>query len=217
MSRAIYVKPEHRIRLFRNALVNETTPKRNRCLVLLLYGLPLRPVEISKIPTRHFVDENRNVKKQIGDGLLRANLAYNEKARPIPDLTDELIAAIEDCLDERVRLGWGLIGGDLDMDVPFFLKDKNNGFKVNKKIVGGKATYTAKGLLHLITQLHKENEIEGNSSSALRTWTLDQRADGKALDWLWMMRGDTRLQTVVDICKRHPFKHAKLIEKFVEK
>ncbi len=215
MSRAIYVPIEEQKRLFENTLADPKNGVRNHAILRLMYGYPIRSIELTRLKTSDLATDQGRVRTRSDVDLLRPEISFNGIARPFPLQCSIIIEALQAWIDFRFQKGWGVVNGFLDMESPFFMKDKVNGFKETRTKRGSEITKSAEGMNKLISNLHKRNHINGNVESPLRSWTLVQYEKGADVRILWILRGDKTIDTVYRACRNHPVKLASLVRNVV--
>ncbi len=211
MSRAIYVPPEEQKRLFANTLADPVNGVRNHAILRLMYGYPIRAGELSVLKTHDLATDQGIIRPRSESELLRAEISFSGEPRPFPLQCPIIIDALQKWLDQRFEKSWGIIDGHLDMEAPFFLKNKTEGFTITRTKRGDKITKSPEGMNRLIAKLHRLNEIEGNVETPLRTWTLIQHERGVKLKNIWTLRGDKTIETVRSVCRNHPVKLASMV------
>lgn len=201
MSRAEYIPAEEQKRLFSNVL-SSTNGIRNHAILRLLYGYPLRGLEAIRLKTHDLVTDEGKVKVLPETNQLRAAVSFSGVERRFPLTSEKIISALQQWVDYRLANSWGVRGQFIDMESPFFLKNKTEGFSEK----------TPEGFSRLIKDLHRLNGIEGNIETPLRTWTLIQHENCIALKTIWSLRGDKSIETVRRAIKGHPIKYSQLVE-----
>ena len=207
--------PKERDRLLANVLADKGYGARNHALLTQMYGTGIRLVEAAKILTKDLVGRDGQVKKRDDDDLLSADITFNGIPRPYPIQDETVIDAMQKWVDWRLANGWGVINGALDMEAEFYLKNATDGFKLKRRIVDKQVMHSAEGMRKLVNQLHKINGIDGNVETPLKTWTLNLYEKHHSINGIWILRGDKSIETVRRLCKNHPQKLAKMVEKII--
>lgn len=213
MARPEYHLKEDRDRLFENTLKDPKSGVRDHAMLRLAYGLPVRPVELIRLMTGDLAnDQGRVLPKR--DRVMREEVAFNGRERPMPVLDEVLIEALQRWLDFRVQNGWGVTRtGFLDLDTPFFLANKGSGFKIRTTNTDDVIRHNADSINRVIRERMKDNGLTGSVESTLRTWTLDRHRAGGDLRLIWAYRGDNDIESVKRVLRRDPVRLGALVEK----
>lgn len=214
MSRAEYTLEEDRNRLFKNTLADPKDGVRDHCILRLLYGLPLRPVELIRLETLDFVNSDGVVFSN-ADGVLRKEISFNGLERPFPILDKVLISSLQAWVDWRIENQWGVTRtGFIDLNTPFFMTKKNVGFKVHTSYKDdNRPKHNAESMNRIIRGRMNDNCISGSVESGLRTWTIDRHRESRSTAAIWALRGDKSLNTVKEVIAGDPIRLGALVEK----
>ena len=212
MSRPQYHDEKDRNRLFRNTLKDPINGVRDHAILRLLYGTPLRSIEQAKLKTHDLVNDQGHVTNE-NYILLRSEVSFNGKQRPIPLNNPILKDSLQRWVDFRLEEGWGVTPtGFLDLEMPFFLRNPTEGFKVITTHSGGKARRNVDNFNRVVRARMKANELDGSVESGLRTWTLDRHREERALERIWAYRGDADIETVRRVIANDPVRLGALVE-----
>lgn len=213
LSRAEYTPKKDRNRLFKNTLADPSNGVRDHAILRLLYGMPVRPIELIRFSTCDFVDQqgvvNPNEKL-----VIKKEISFSGLERPMPLLDPVLINGLQAWVNCRLENEWGVTQtGYIDLDTPFFMVNKNNGFTIHKTIQDGKERFSTESINRIIRKRFALNGIEGNVENGLRTWTLDRHHEGRDARAIWQLRGDLRFDTVQNAIRNDPIRLGALVEK----
>lgn len=213
MARPEYHPEEDRERLFRNTLKDPKDGVRDHAILRLIYGLPVRPMELIRLKTIDLANDEARVLPR-RDRVMRGEVAFNGRERPMPILDSVLIGALEQWLQFRITNGWGITStGYLDLDAPFFLRSKHQGFRIRTTNTDDVIRHNADSINRIIRERMKNNGLSGSVDSALRTWTLDRHRGGAGLRLIWAYRGDNDIESVKRLVRRDPVRLGALVEK----
>ncbi len=213
MARPEYHPEVDRNRLFANTLKDPKNGIRDHAILRLIYGSPVRSIELIKLVTRDLVDDQGQIKPK-RDRIIRSEVSFNGKERPMPILDDVLIDALKKWVDYRIENGWGVtLTGFIDLDAPLFLRNKADGFTVSTTRTGGVVRQNADSINRVIRKRMKDNWLSGTVESALRTWTLDRHRAGGSIRIIWMYRGDNDIASVKRVIGKDPVRLGALVEK----
>lgn len=213
MARPEYHTEEDRKRLFRNTLIDPKDGIRDHAILRLIYGYPIRPVEVIRLKTSDLATDQGCVLPK-RDRVMRGEIAFNGRERPMPILDEILIKALEAWIQYRIDSRWGVTStGYLDLEAPFFLRGKSKGFVVRTTSTDGVVRHNADSINSVIRQRMNNNGLTGSVDSALRTWTLDRHRSGADLRLIWAYRGDNDIESVKRVVRRDPVRLGALVEK----
>jgi hypothetical protein len=161
-------------RLFANTLIDPKNGVRDHGILRFMYGAPVHPIELIRLKTHDLVNDKGELKT--GDhGVVRAEVSFSGRERPLPILDPILISALQNWGNFRLESGWGVTkAGFLDLDQPFFLISKNKGFNVSTSIADGATKRNSDSMNRVIRARYAQNKVTGSVGSALRTWTLNR-------------------------------------------
>ncbi len=214
LSRPEYHKPEDVQRLLKNTLKDPDWGIRDHALLALLYGLPVRSIELIRLKTKDMCNDEGVITPD-RKRELRGAVSFNGRARTFPVLDPLLIHAQQQWIDYRIENGLGVTStGYIDLEAPYFLRGDGKGFHV---AVGenpnGNVKNNAESINRVIRKRMADNGLTGSIDSALRTWTLDRHRAGADMRIIWAMRGDASIETVKKVIGRDPVRLGALVEK----
>lgn len=212
MARAEFHPEKDRERLFENTLKDPKNGIRDHAILRLIYGAPVRPIELIRFITRDFVNDRGEVEPN-RHCVVRAEVSFNGRERPMPLLDPVLIDALQKWIDFRIENGWGVTKtGFIDLDMPFFLRKKNEGFKLITTTSEGIVRHNADNINRIIRQRMKDNGLTGTVDSALKTWTLERHRAGGSTRIIWQYRGDNDIESVKRVIQKDPVRLGALVE-----
>lgn len=214
MARPEYHTKEQRERLFRNTKKDTANNGiRDLAILKLLYGLPVRPIEMCRFSTKDFANEQGQVLPN-ENSVIRAEVAFNGRERPMPILDPILIEALQGWISWRIKHQWGVTSsGFIDLDTPFFQSKKNHGFSISTSYNNDTPKHNCESINRVIRKRLKINGISGSVDSAMRTWTLDRNREGRSLLAIKELRGDNSIETVKAIVGKDPIRLSALVER----
>lgn len=214
MARPEYHTQDQRDRLFRNTKKDiANNGVRDLAILRLLYGLPVRPIEICRFSTNDFANEQGQVLPN-ENAVIRAEIAFNGRERPMPILDPTLIEALQTWVSWRIEHQWGLTStGYIDVDSKFFQSKKDHAFSVSTSYNNGAPKHNCENINRIIRKRLKINGVTGSVDSAMRTWTLDRYREGRSLLAIKELRGDSSIETVKSIVGKDPIRLAALVER----
>lgn len=173
----------------------------------------MRPIELIRLKTSDLSDDAGKVFAR-RDRIMRGAVSFNGRERPMPVLDERLINALEQWMHFRIEKKWGVTNtGYLDLETPFLLMNKHQGFKVKTTRRHGVIRHNADSINRVIRQRMKINGLTGSVDSSLRTWTLDRHRNGRAIRLIWAYRGDNDIESVKRIVRGDPVRLGALVER----
>lgn len=213
MARPEFHNEETRNRLFRNTLLDPNDGVRDHAILRLLYGSTLRPIEFIRIMTHDLVDDTGRIITN-GEGVVRKEISFNGRERPLPILDIVLIDALQQWVDYRVLNKIGVTAtGFIDLTVPFFLQDEIKGFSTKTTFNNGSPKHSTESINRVIRKRYSANQVTGSVDSGLRTWTLERHREGRAIRLIHILRGDNDIASVQRIVAKDPVRLGALVEK----
>jgi integrase len=213
MARPEYHDIETRKRLFRNTVIDPDNGIRDHAILRFMYGAPVRPVELIRFKTHDLVNDN-GILKSGDNGIIRAEVSFNGRERPLPINDPDLISALQKWIDFRLTHGWGLTKtGFIDLDQSFFLMSKNKGFTLSTSVIDDVKKHNSESINRVIRKRYALNGVTGSVESALRTWTLERHRECRALRYIWLLRGDNDIASVRRVIGKYPVRLGALVEK----
>lgn len=172
---------------FRHALkvaaITGQSKLRDVAVLWVAYGTGMMPIELAKLTVGDYLMVDGAVRE---DSEIRAEIAFNEKARPLYWTNKGVVGALDAYLAERVRHGYGVVDParyrGLDPESPLFLAVDGKPFTFTRRVTpAGNVSYSCESLTQIIRRLHSQAGIEsGSALSARRTFAV--RLHRKAYD-----------------------------------
>ncbi|AYV11545.1 MULTISPECIES: site-specific integrase [Shewanella] len=189
---------------------------RDAALLLCLFGTGLKPGEVAGLQVADYLNADGSVKV---DSTLRADIAFNSRERPLHWVNTRLIAAIDEHLAERVRLGHGMTNRPaayrgLDPQSGLFVSGRTGeSLKLTRIESDGVVTYRAEQVSALISKLFKQAGIEGASAqSGRRTMAVKLKRSGIDERHIGDILGMTSLKAIRALCETEPVRLGDLIK-----
>lgn len=212
MQSSEYHTPEQRGRLFKYTLLDLKSGVRDHAMLRLMYGIPIRPIELCRLLTSDLATTEGLVLPD-RHRVIRHVIAFNGKERPLPVLDGTLIIALQEWLEWRKLNGWGVDDtGELDMAAPFFLQSENVGFSVLTTRSGGVKRNNADSVNRIVRKRLHNAGLLGSVESTLKTWTIERHSNGSDHRLISEYRGDNDQQSVKRIVRGYTVRHGSLVE-----
>ena len=212
MTRPEYHEKKDRDRLFRNTLKDPENGIRDHAILRFMYEAPIRSLEIARLMTHDLVNDQGQVTK-LSCVDLRPEITFSGHSRPLPLTAPNLKSALQAWIEFRLEQKYGVTEtGYIDLNVPFFLRTKTEGFNITTTYTDNKPRHNVESLNRIIRNRMKANGLTGNIESALRTWTLDRHREERCIKRIWLYRGDKSIDTVRNVIKKDPVRLGALTE-----
>lgn len=146
---------------------------RDVALLFVAYGTGMMPIELAKLAVGDYLAADGALRDE---SEIRAEIAFNDIARPLYWSNKSVCAAVDAYLSERVRLGYGVADAGqwrgLDPASPLFLAVDGKPFAFTRRTTkAGNESFSCESLTQIIRRLHTQAGIEGGSAlSARRTF-----------------------------------------------
>ena len=209
MPKAIVIEDEQLEHAVRVAKVSSPeNGGRDAALLLTCFGTGMTVTEMCRLRVSDYLTESGTV--LIGS-LVRAEIAYNHRSRPLCWTSKKLTNAIDAHLAERLARGHGvstrvMAFRGLDPDSPLFVSGRTGeGLKISVQKRDGKTYYSANQLSRLYTRLFSMAGIEGASAqSGRRTLAVKLKRRGIDLRHISEILGIESLEAVKKLCAGDP-------------
>lgn len=186
---------------------------RNAALLYVLFGTMMTPAEISKLKTDDYLKADGTVRKK---HLVRAEISYNEKSRPLYWVNPKLIASVDAYLSWRFQNGIG-IGTEgrfrgLDPHSPLFHNARSGGgFALTKYVKEGVERESAMVLSTLYRKLFAQAGVQGQALSGRRTFAVKMKRLGKDAAVVREVLGLASLSAAKEMMDGDPVELAKIV------
>ena len=207
---------EHQIRhALKVAAVTGQNSKRDVALLLVAYGTGLMPNEIAKLLVSDYLQANGQTRIE---SLVRAEIAFNGKARPLLWASAKVRAAIDGYLEHRLAFRHGITTSPaayrgLDHQGPLFLTGEGEPFAFTRRVTtAGAISYSCESLAEIFRRLHQQAGIaNGNSSSARRTFAVLLHRQGRSAKLIQELIGVSSLSVVKKLVESDPVRLATIV------
>lgn len=161
---------DHRLKhMLKVTGVSGESPERNTAMLFTLYGTGMMLTEIARLPLSDYLNADGTIKDK---SLIRAEIAYNGKARPLYWSSPRVTAALDKYLEYRLVHKHGITTRKaayrgLDPDTPLFRTGDGDPYRLTtRKTTTGAISYSCDSLSQLFRKLHLQAGIEGASASS---------------------------------------------------
>ncbi|RAS15462.1 site-specific integrase [Paraburkholderia bryophila] len=197
------------------AAVTGQNPIRDVVLLLLFYGTGLMPNEAGKLLVSDYLKANGSVRV---DSAVRAEIAFNGKARPLVWANAKTCRAIDDYLAYRLVARHGVTTSPaayrgLDQHGPLLRASDGEPFSFTRRVTGtGVISYSCESLTEIVRRLHQQAGIEGgNASAARRTFAARLHRDSRSLKLIQELIGDSSLSAVKNLIDGDPVRLSAIV------
>ncbi|WP_408534949.1 site-specific integrase [Paraburkholderia fungorum] len=150
--------------------------------------------------------------------LLRAEIAFNGKPRPLIWASSKICTAIDDYLAYRLVVRHGVTTSTaayrgLDPNSPLFLTGEGEPFAFTRRITpAGTVSYSCESLTEIVRRLYLQAGIEhGNASAARRTFAVRLHRDGRSLKLTQQLIGVSSLSAVKNLVEGDPVRLSSIV------
>lgn len=190
---------------------------RNVALCYTLFGTGLTPSEIALLRVSDYLTSDGAVAV---DSEVRAEIAFNDRSRPLCWTNKKLVKAIDAYLTERIAqgLGQGPHGTyrGLAKDAPLFLGRGQNGFTFRKTTRSGKEYFYCASLANLYRELLKRAGIEGaTTESGRRTVAVKMHRKGVGVRTINEVLGQVSLTATKRLVEGDPVRLGNLLRDII--
>lgn len=210
------VTESHQLRhAIKVAAVTGQNALRDVALPFVFYGTGIMPNEFAKLLVSDYLKANGRIRV---DSVVRAETAFNGKARPLIWVNGKTCAAIDDYLSYRVAVRHGITTSSaafrgLDPKSPLFLGGDGEPVTFTRRVTAtGALSYSCESLAEIVRRLHQQAGIEhGNSSAARRTFAVRLHRDGRSLKLVQELIGVSSLTAVKNLVEGDPVRLASIV------
>jgi hypothetical protein len=173
------------------------------------------PNEAAKLLVSDYLEANGSVRV---DSAVRAEIAFNGKARPSVWASARTCRAIGDYLAHRLAARQGVTTSPaayrgLDPHGPLFRASDREPFTSTRRVTGsGAISYLCETLTEIVRRLHQQARIEGgNASAARRTFAVRPHRDGRSLKLIQEMIGVSSLSAAKNLVDGDPVRLSAIV------
>lgn len=191
---------------------------RDVALLWVAYGTGMMPIELAKLTVSDYLAADGTVRE---DADIRAEIAFNDLARPLYWTNKGVVAALDAYLSERVRNGYG--GSSeakyrgLDPASPLFLTVDGKPFTFTRRVTSaGSVSFSCESMTQIIRRLHTQAGIEsGSALSARRTFAVRLHRKGYDLRHIQVLLGVQSLVAVKRMVEADPVRLGAIVSRVV--
>jgi site-specific recombinase XerD len=210
------VVEEHQLRhAIKVAAITGQNSKRDVALLMVPYGTGLMPNETAKLLVSDYLKADGDV---LIESVVRAEIAFNGKARPLLWSSLKLRAAIDKYLEHRLAARHGVTTSPsayrgLDPDGPLFLTGEGEPFAFTRRVTPtGAISYSCETLTEIYRRLHQQAGIQnGNASAARRTFAVTLHRQGRNPKVIQELIGVSSLSAVKRLIESDPVRLASIV------
>jgi YD repeat-containing protein len=185
-------------------------PERDTALLYVLYGTGAMLTELASLKVRDYLTEAGAVREET---QWRAEIAYNQRPRPLFWVNTKVVSAVDAYLDARLQRGHGVTTRTaayrwLDPDSPLFLRDDGQPYQLTKRVTrSGAISYSCDSLSQRVRKLHAQAGVEGaNALAARRTFAVRLARKGFDLRHIAELLGHASLTATKRLVDEDPIR-----------
>ena len=171
MAKAPVIEKNQLRDMLKIARVTGDSPVRDVALLIVAYGTGAMLTELALLTVRDYLKEDGTVRDE---SAVRAEIAHNNRQRPLFWSNPRVVAAVDAYLDYRIKHAHGLTTRKLafralDPDGPLFRRADGLPYQLTqRKLASGKISYSCDSLSQVFRRLHAQAGIEGGHALAAR-------------------------------------------------
>ena len=166
-----YIEDKQLKHMLKVASVTGDSPIRDVALLFVAYGTGMMLTELASITIFDCLTETGEIRSE---SSIRAEIAHNNKERPLYWTSPRVLAALEAYLDYRIKNRHGVTVRtaayrSLDPDGPLFRRADGEPYSLTKRpLPSGTISYSCDSLSQVFRRLHAQAGIEGGHALAAR-------------------------------------------------
>ena len=192
---------------------------RDAALLLCCFGTGMKPAELAQLRVSDYLAPGGD---PLAETIVRPEIAFNGRARPLCWVNRKLIAAIDEHLADRIKRGHGITGRltayrGLDPQSGLFVSGRTGQpLKLTRIERDGRVSYRADQVTALIARLFAQAGIEGaTAQSARRTLAVKLKRQGIDERHIGEILGMTSLKAIKQLCESDPVRLGDLIKRIM--
>lgn len=166
-----YIEDKQLRHMLKVAAITGDSPVRDVALLYVAYGTGMMLTELASIKISDYLTEQGAVRSE---SCIRAEIAHNNKERPLYWTNPRVNAALDAYFFERVKHNHGVTVRkaayrSLDPDGPLFLRADGQPYQLTRRnLASGTISYSCDSLSQVFRKLHAQAGIEGGHALAAR-------------------------------------------------
>lgn len=192
---------------------------RDAALLLCCFGTGMKPAELAQLLVSDYLSPGGN---PLVETVVRPEIAFNGRARPLFWVNKKLITTIDEHLADRLKRGHGITGRltayrGLDPQSGLFVSGRTGQpLKLTRIERDGRVSYRADQITALIAHLFAQAGIEGaTAQSARRTLAVKLKRQGIDERHIGEILGMTSIKAIKTLCDTDPVRLGDLIKRIV--
>jgi len=184
MAKPQYIEDKQLKHMLKVASVTGDSPVRDVALIYTAYGTGMMLTELASITIKDYLTETGGVR---AESCVRAEIAHNNKERPLFWVSPRVVGAIDVYLACRITKRHGTTTRtaayrSLDPDGPLFRRADGEPYGLTKRnLPSGTTSYSCDSMSQVFRRLHAQAGIEGGHALAARR-TFAVRLNRKGYD-----------------------------------
>ena len=171
MAKPPYIEDKQLKHILKVAAVTGESPVRDVALLYVAYGTGAMLTELASLLVRDYLNDDGTVRDE---SRIRAEIAHNNRERPLYWSNPRVVAALDAYLDYRIKHKHGVTVRtaafrSLDPDGPLFLRADGEPYGLTqRKLASGTISYSCDSLSQVFRRLHAQAGVEGGHALAAR-------------------------------------------------
>lgn len=197
--KTIVIEPNKVEWLLKSLDASSDNPTRDRAMLACLFALGMKTVELAQLRVDDVLNANGDYISD-GENMIRQEIAFNGKQRPLCFVNKRLIKMLDAYLEQRYQQQIGIGRGEsyrgLNPASSLFFNRSGQPFAVaTRQTEAGGLSVTAEPLNRHVRQLMNKAGIEANADSCRRTFAVTLQRKGYSVADIHFMLGNSDVRT----------------------
>ena len=214
MAKPQFITEKELRHMLKVAAITGDSPLRDVALLYVAYGTGAMLTELATVKISDYLKEDGSVKEE---SLIRAEIAHNNRARPLYWSNPHVLAAVDAYLDYRIKHKHGVTTRkaayrSLDPDSPIFLRADGEPYGLTqRKLDSGTISYSCDSLSQVFRRLHSQAGVIGHALAARRTFAVRLNRKGYDVRHMAELLGHSTISATKRLIDEDPVKLADLV------
>ena len=215
MAKPPYIEDKQLRHMLKVASVTGDSPVRDMALLYAAYGTGMMLTELASITVKDYLTETGEVR---AESSVRAEIAHNNRERPLYWTNPRVLAAIDAYLAHRIQHKHGTTTRtaayrSLDPDGPLFRRADGEPYGLTqRKLTSGTISYSCDSLSQVFRRLHAQAGIEGgHAMAARRTFAVRLHRSGYDVRHIAELLGHSTISATKRLIDEDPVKLSDLV------
>lgn len=215
MAKPPYIEDKQLKHMLKVATVTGDSPVRDVALLYVAYGTGMMLTELASITVKDYLTETGEVR---AESSVRAEIAHNNRERPLYWTNPRVLAALDAYLTHRIKHKHGVTTRtaafrSLDPNGPLFRRADGEPYGLTqRRLESGTISYSCDSLSQVFRKLHAQAGIEGGHAlAARRTFAVRLHRSGYDVRHIAELLGHSTISATKRLIDEDPVKLADLV------